>query len=197
MTIQALDQRVFIASGNGVTIEYIMEKGSACVEAFRDISHRVANFFGDPDARRRSKEVAFMEDMRVLVEEMTKRNSHVLAAGQHFVPAPAPKGKKKGSAEPRSAVFDVIDAGAEIWQGKFFEYVRSTTYDPASGYPMAPEGENSHDTRLDTGTAFDECRNNVLETDQYVDLHGDETGSHGGGEALGGGDEFATGMEAL
>ena len=28
------NQRVFIATGNGVTIEYIMEKGSACVEAF-------------------------------------------------------------------------------------------------------------------------------------------------------------------
>ena len=61
-------QRVFIAQGSGVTVEYIIQKGSACVEAFHEISHLIANFFGDPDRARRSKEVAFHEDMRVLVE---------------------------------------------------------------------------------------------------------------------------------
>ncbi|KAJ7834341.1 hypothetical protein B0H14DRAFT_3462101 [Mycena olivaceomarginata] len=42
-------KRVYIASGAGVTVQYIIHKGSACVEAFRDISHLVANFFGDPN----------------------------------------------------------------------------------------------------------------------------------------------------
>ncbi|KAF9070833.1 hypothetical protein BDP27DRAFT_1419605 [Rhodocollybia butyracea] len=37
-------KRVFIASGSGVTVEYIIDKGSACVEAFHDISHLVAHF---------------------------------------------------------------------------------------------------------------------------------------------------------
>ncbi len=190
-----MHQRVFIASGSGVTIEYIMKKGSACVEAFRDLSHRMANFFGDRDAHRRSKEVAFQEDMRVLVEEMTKRKSHI--PGQtHFVPAPATTGKKarKTSAAPRSAVFDVLDAGADIWQKKFDEYVKATTFDPASGYPIGVDSDTSRDTRLRSGTAFDRCGTNVLETDNYVDLHGDEADSGG---ALGGGDEYATGMEAF
>jgi hypothetical protein len=56
-------QRVFIAQGSGVTMEYIIKKGSACVEAFRDISHIVANFFGDPDSARRHKELKFQEDI--------------------------------------------------------------------------------------------------------------------------------------
>lgn len=184
---------MFIASGSGVTIEYIMKKGSACVEAFRDLSHRMANFFGDRDAYRRSKEVAFQEDMRVLVEDMTKRRSHIRGQ-KHFVPAPSSKeGKKKTSVVTRSAIFDVLDAGADIWQKKFIEYVKTTTYDPEVGYPIATEQDTSHDSRLDSGTAFDRCTANILGTDGFVDLHGDETGIGG---ALGGGDEYETGMEA-
>ncbi len=187
-------QRVFVATGSGVTIEYIMKKGSACVEAFRDLSHRMANFFGDRDAHRRSKEVAFQEDMRVLVEDMTKRKSHTRGQ-KHFAPASTVKKAKKASqAGLHSAVFDVIDAGAEIWQKNFYEYVKSTTYDPQSGYPITVEDDTSHDPRLNSGTAFDQCSANVLETDNYADLHGDETGSGGG---LGGGDDYATGMEAF
>ncbi|KAJ6616386.1 hypothetical protein B0H10DRAFT_1879236, partial [Mycena sp. CBHHK59/15] len=37
-------KRVFIASGSGVTVDYIICKGSACLEAFRDITHMVAIF---------------------------------------------------------------------------------------------------------------------------------------------------------
>ena len=103
-----------------------MKKGSACVEAFRDLSHRMANFFGDRDTHRRSKEVAFQEDMRVLVEEMTKRKSHI-PGQKHFVPAPNSKQGKKTSVGTQSAIFDVLDAGADIWQKKFDEYVKATT----------------------------------------------------------------------
>ncbi|KAJ7835165.1 hypothetical protein B0H14DRAFT_2363521 [Mycena olivaceomarginata] len=74
-----LNQRVFIASGSGVTIEYIMRKGSACVEAFRDITHLVANFFGDPDRARRSKKVKFNQDIEALVTEMQRRKFHVVS----------------------------------------------------------------------------------------------------------------------
>ncbi len=71
-----------------------MSKGSAYVEAFRDVSHLVSNFFGDPDRCCRSKEVAFREDLRVLVEDMIRRNAHVLStSGDHFVPEPTPKAK--------------------------------------------------------------------------------------------------------
>nr|VWP01094.1 Sensor protein zRas [Ganoderma boninense] len=195
---------VFIAHGSGVTIEYIMTKGSACVEAFRDVSHLVANFFGDPDRRRRSKEVAFMEDLRVLVEEMVRRNAHVLSTEDHFVPEPTPKakrGKKKSgrAAQPRSAVVDVMDSGAAIWaEGKFTSFIQKTTYDPASGYPpFTEEVESSaeHDRRLDSHTAFDNCYRNVIEASTYIDLHGDETDEGGITGALGGGGEYHTGEE--
>lgn len=69
-------QRVFIAQGNGVTIEYIVKKGSACVEMFRNASYLVATFFGNPDRNCRSKEVAFRQDLRVLVEYLEHQDVH-------------------------------------------------------------------------------------------------------------------------
>ena len=63
-------QWVFIAQGNGVTVTYIIEKGSACVEAFCDVTECVSKFFRNPDRSRRSKEVSFQEDLCVLVEDM-------------------------------------------------------------------------------------------------------------------------------
>jgi hypothetical protein len=83
-------QRVFIAQGSGVTINYIIQKGSACVEAFREITHIVSQFFRNRDAARRSKEVAFMEDMRILVEDMEKHGLHHATSSKHFVPALKP-----------------------------------------------------------------------------------------------------------
>ncbi|KAH9837857.1 uncharacterized protein C8Q71DRAFT_857035 [Rhodofomes roseus] len=199
-------KRVYIAHGNGVSIDYIMKKGSACVEAFRLTSHLFANFFGDPDRHRRSKEIAFINDMRILVEGMIVDGAHVVAAGKHHVPAATSsrgKGKKKADSPRRSAVADVMSLGAEIWQnGKFTDYVQSTAYDRELGYPIA-SGElansrsNDHSTPFHTDTAFD-SQDNPLQYDSYVDLHGDSddhttNGSTSGG--LGGGGEFATGTE--
>ena len=184
-------QRVFIAQGSGVTVDYIIEKGSACVEAFREISHLLANFFGDPDRARRSKEIAFHDDMRILVEQMEHHGGHRLSLSGHFVPAPTKKTSKKTSTAPLSAIVDVDVAGAEVWQhGKFTEFIQATTYDPALGYPI--ENPEDHDTRLDTGTVFDNTVLNPLEHGAYVDVHGDESGSSVIG-SLGGGGEFSTG----
>ncbi|KAJ7493794.1 hypothetical protein FB451DRAFT_1077509 [Mycena latifolia] len=194
-------KRVFIAGGNGVTIEYIMMKGSACVEAFREVSHAVANYFGDPDRARRHKEVKFHEDIRLLIEEMVRIKAHKIAPGGNFVPAP-PKKSKKGAnenalpvtANQRSAVIDAIVEGAQQWQGSFMEYIRSTTWDPQHGYPLAT-ADSSQDTRLTTGTAFDSDEL-PFTLDSYDDLHGDENENAGlGAGALGGGDEFSGGSE--
>ncbi|KAH9912507.1 uncharacterized protein B0H18DRAFT_1216979 [Fomitopsis serialis] len=202
-------KRVFIASGNAVTIEYIMAKGSASVEAFRDISHLVARFFGDPDRRRRHKEISFQNDMRVLVEDMINEGLHTLSRDKpRFVPAPPrkSKGKKKSSGandQPQSAIVDVFNIGARAWQnGKFSQYIKSTTFDPAVGYPIGGAGVEAKDTPdpetsvLDNGTVFDNCNDNVITYDNYNDLHGveDEDGSVGLG-ALGGGGEFDTGID--
>ena len=116
-----IHQRVFIAQGNGVTVEYIIAKGSTCVEAFRELSHDVARYFGDSDRSRHHKEVAFFEDMRVLVEDMILKGIHVVKAGR-FIPGPS---KKEGGTKiVQSAIFDIMVAGAEVWHNsKFNEYI--------------------------------------------------------------------------
>ncbi|KAJ7197913.1 hypothetical protein GGX14DRAFT_503908, partial [Mycena pura] len=130
-------KRVYIASGSGVTVQYIIRKGSAAVEAFRDISHMVAHFFGDPDRARKSKEVKFYQDIAALVAEMQRRKFHVLNAKGHLVPAPPPKRTTKkiipATNIPRSGVADVFVKGAEEWGGKFEEFIRTTTYDKELG----------------------------------------------------------------
>ncbi|KAF7972318.1 hypothetical protein HWV62_18506 [Athelia sp. TMB] len=199
-------KRVFIAQGNGVTIDYIMSKGSACVEAFRDISHNVAHFFGDPNRARRHKEVKFQEDIRLLVEEMVRKNLHVLHKDGHFVPALPPKAKKAATAklqptEPKSAIADAWVMGMQIWQeGKFTDFITSTTYDPALGYPVSSNINNTSESRIDTsifdnGTVFDQTEN-PFDFEGHEDLHGDEImGGCPGVGGLGGGDEFSTGQE--
>ncbi|KAJ7722916.1 hypothetical protein B0H14DRAFT_3520171 [Mycena olivaceomarginata] len=87
-------KRVFIASGAGVTVEYIIRKGSAYVEAFRDVTHMVANFFGDPDRARRSKGVKLNLDLEALVTEMQRRKFHKISTTKHFVPATTQKDPK-------------------------------------------------------------------------------------------------------
>ncbi|KAJ7875119.1 hypothetical protein B0H14DRAFT_2343364 [Mycena olivaceomarginata] len=186
-------KRVYIASGAGVTVQYIIRKGSACVEAFRDISHLVANFFGDPDRARRSKEVKFHQDIEALISEMQRRKFHVVNAKGHFVPAPPPKKTTKKAVTDdsrRSAIADIFVKGAEEWNSKFEEFIRTTTYDKELGYPLPTSTDKGSDTIPETGTAFDNI-NNPLIFDSYADLHGDESesGTMGIG-ALGGGDEF-------
>ncbi|KII82829.1 hypothetical protein PLICRDRAFT_587611 [Plicaturopsis crispa FD-325 SS-3] len=157
----------------------------------------VANFFGDADRARRSKELAFQEDMRVLVEQMVKQNAHVMKKG-NFVPAMQSKRQKKTPDTAKlSAIVDVFAAGADIWnQGKFTEFIKKTTYDPALGYPIDDTTRaQTRDARLDTGTAFDNTSTNPIQYDSYEDIHGNENmegdGSTAG--ALGGGEEYANG----
>ncbi|KAJ7337029.1 hypothetical protein DFH08DRAFT_705992 [Mycena albidolilacea] len=186
-------KRVYIASGSGVTVQYIMQKGSACVEAFRDISHMVANFFGDPDRARRSKEMKFHQDIEALVSEMQRRKFHVVSTEGHFVPAPPPKKTTKkttADASPRSAVVDVFVKGSEEWNSKFEEFIRSTTYDKELGYPLSTTAADTGSDVLRSGTAFDNTKN-PLTFESYADLHGnDGEGGNMGVSALGGGDEF-------
>lgn len=178
-----------------MTIEYIIKSGSACVEAFRDISHTVARFFGDSDTARRSKEIKFQEDLRVMVEDMVKHNLHPLKPSFHFVAAPRPK-KARADYVVQSAIGDGMVLGAQVWQdGKFQDFLKATTYDPAVGYPVTSESATNRERRdgiFDNGTAFDNTQN-PLETGSYQDLHGEETTEGLGG--VGGGDEFSTGDE--
>lgn len=121
-----------------------------------------------------------MEDMRVLVEDMEKHKLHRSVPSKHFVPAMKPTGRKKTASEA-SAIFDISVTGAEAWeQGKFKEYVNTTTYDPATGYPIT-EKEESNSARLDNMTVFDNTEDNPLNFDSY-----NETGVGASGQGRGG-----------
>ncbi|KAJ6584238.1 hypothetical protein B0H10DRAFT_1961910 [Mycena sp. CBHHK59/15] len=160
----------------------------------------VANFVGDPDRARRSKEVKFHQDIEALVSEMQRRKFHVVNPKGHFVPAPPKKATQKAppknpstSTAPRLAVVDVFVKGAEEWNSKFDEFIRSTTYDKELGYLLTPAQDKGgpRDTTLNTDTAFDNTTQNPLTYDSYIDLHGYEgEGGNMGIGALGGGDVF-------
>jgi len=122
---------------------------------------------------------------------MIKKKQHQTSPTprQVWAPTKPKKGKKETKSAPRSAIFDVQVTGAEIWQAKFKEFLRATTYDPALGYPVG--STDTVDTRLDNGTAFDGERN-PLTAESYDDLHGDDADAEGLG-GIGGGGEFSTG----
>ncbi|KAJ7701042.1 hypothetical protein B0H14DRAFT_3650630 [Mycena olivaceomarginata] len=94
---------------------------------------------------------------------------------------------------PRSAIIDVFVKGAEEWNGKFTDIIKSTTYNPAlGGYPPAASSDSGpRNNTLDTGTVFDNPTNNPLTFNGFMDLHTSE--DHGeitGTGALGGGGDF-------
>ncbi|KAJ7178013.1 hypothetical protein C8R46DRAFT_888180 [Mycena filopes] len=166
-------KRVNIAKGSGVTVKYIIEKGSAPVEAFREVSHQFARTFGFADRARRHKEVDVGQDLRLLTETMMDAQLHVLTPNR---PIYAPlKVNKKGvvAAGPRvSAVVDSFDLGTQILNGgKFREFICTTTWDPAAGYPVGvPETEPNEDDPLLNGSVFDRVDSNPLGRDSFDDM---------------------------
>lgn len=181
---------MFIAKGNGVTIEYIISKGSACVEAFRRVSHMMAEYFGDPDRRRKSKEASFQEDMHILVEELDKKE----LGGEYktrLVPVIA-KGQRAARLRAKgvSAITDVLVAGSEIWAAKFAEWKRQTTYDPALGYIGGDESNDPVVVALNNGSVFDNPSQLHLTRDGNTDLG---LLADTDMEGVGGGDDYDAG----
>ncbi|KAF6764945.1 hypothetical protein DFP72DRAFT_1058761 [Ephemerocybe angulata] len=177
--LNLLVKRVFIAQGSGVTADYIIKKGSACVETFRQVSYLVSRYFGNPDRRRKSKELSFKEDLRVLVEDMERHQLHK-ELQKRLVP------DMKAKTPGVSAIFDVMAKGAEIWQdGKWSEFLKATTYDEAEGYPIGFEPD-----------ANEKNEENIvyLAPGRVTDVLGEEDVAGQGG--IGGGCEFDTGEEA-
>lgn len=90
------------------------------------------------------------------------------------------KSKKAPKKVPitKSAIFDINVAGADGWvDGSFAEFIRSTAYDPALGYPL----NTSQTSEI-----------NPLTIDTFEDLHGDDNDAEGLG-GIGGGGEYSTG----
>ncbi|KAJ7200786.1 hypothetical protein GGX14DRAFT_371815 [Mycena pura] len=188
-------KRVNIAKGSGVTIKYIIEKGSAPVEAFREVSHQFARTFGFADRARRHKEVNIGQDLRLLTETMLDAQLHVLTPNR---PIYAPlKVSKKGqvASGPRvSAIVDSFDVGAQILNGgKFREFIRTTAWDPAAGYPVgAAEMGPDKDDPLLNGSAFDRVDGNPLGRDDFNDMDDGDAHSqrYPGLGSLGGGMDY-------
>ncbi|KAE9410027.1 hypothetical protein BT96DRAFT_984351 [Gymnopus androsaceus JB14] len=146
------------------------------------------------DRAREHKEVKYQEDLRVLVEEMLNKKVHPTSSKPRFVPAPikVSKAKKlpKKKSPPKSAIFDIEVAGASIWlNGKLDEYLRTTTFDPSSGYPM--EDVKDADAEFTSDSIFDSTAN-PIGFKSYEDLHGDDNDAAGLG-GVGGRGEFSTG----
>ncbi|KAF8962191.1 hypothetical protein BDZ97DRAFT_1663230, partial [Flammula alnicola] len=165
-------KRVFIAKGSGVTVVYIIEKGSACVEIFRDISHKVERTFGHTDRSRRHKEVSTEQDLRLLAEEMMSAHLHEQTSDREILSAAKVNKNSKVTSPPQSMIFDSFDVGAKLLNGgKFTEFVRTTAWDPAIGYPIetAINAAQDHDVLIN-GSAFDAQDRNPIAGDEFNDL---------------------------
>ncbi|KAI0318809.1 hypothetical protein OF83DRAFT_1170743 [Amylostereum chailletii] len=197
-------KRVFIAKGSAVTVEYIIEKGSAPVEFWRELSHAFARAFGYPDRARRSKEVDVGQDLRLLTENLIHSRLHVPTADRPiYANTSSKQGKKQASDDDTrpSAIVDAIDVGGELWNnGKFTEFIRATTWDPAVGYPvgqvvvdaMGSESVEDADDVLMNGSVFDQTTVNPLAQDAFEDIDDgdDHTQRAPGMGGLGGGMDY-------
>ncbi|KAJ7709249.1 hypothetical protein B0H14DRAFT_3172483 [Mycena olivaceomarginata] len=185
-------KRVNIAKGSGVTIKYIIKKGSAPVEVFREVSHQFACTFGFADRARRHKEVDVEQDLRLLTETILDAQLHVLTANRPiYVPLKVNKKGQVATGPQVSSIVDSFATGAQaLHGGKFKDFIRSTAWDSASGYPVeTPEVSSEADDPLVNGSAFDHVNQNPLSRDGFNDVDDGDThqqrylglGSLGGG----------------
>ncbi|KAJ7339198.1 hypothetical protein DFH08DRAFT_812588 [Mycena albidolilacea] len=185
-------KRVNIAKGSGVTIKYIIEKGSAAVEAFHEVSHQFAYTFEFVDRARRHKEVDVGQDLRLLTETMLDAQLHVLTGNRPVYVLLKVNKRGDVATGPRvSTIVDLLETGAQaLHGGKFKEFIRSTAWDPASGYPVGtPEISSDTNDPLVNGLVFDPVDKNLLVRDRFNDVDDGDTheqhylglGSLGGG----------------
>lgn len=132
------------------------------------------------------------QDLRLLTEDLVRTRLHI-ATAERRVLAPA-KFKKGGESLPRkSAIIDCFYTGAQaLNKGKFNDFIQSTTWDPAVGYPIDVIVQSSlqaSDDVLLNGTIFDRTDKNPITQSEFNDIDdGDDhekevpgLGSLGGG----------------
>ncbi|PPQ79975.1 hypothetical protein CVT24_003795 [Panaeolus cyanescens] len=173
-------KRVFIPKGSGVTIDYIMEKGSSCVEIFRELSHKFSSTFGYADRARKHKEVKIEDDLRILCQDMLKASLHILTPDRPILVTPKPTKSR------RSEILN---------DGKFSEFIRTTCWDSAFGYPadsVSSATQDSSQGLLVSDTAYDTTDSNPISTDDFNDVDdGDILQQRCAGfGSLGGGPEY-------
>lgn len=115
--------------------------------------------FGRPDVHRKHNESKFTSDLRALVDHLQKNKVHTIQCGREVQVPMSAKGRK-GSAAVRRGCLDAIEAGAlSLNGGKWTQFLRDTTYDPALGYPLEEgEGDAVSEVPL-TDTVFDNEEN--------------------------------------
>lgn len=162
------------------------------MEVFREISHKFSRTFGHADRARRHKEVTVEHDLRLLCEEMLSAELHVQTPGRRILTSAKFNRRGKQLAPAQSMIIDCYDTGAKILNnGKFNEFIRTTTWDPAVGFQgeIDSEANADHLDVLLNGTAFDSTSGNPFTIDAYADTDdGDDiqqrfsgSGSLGGG----------------
>lgn len=137
--------RIFAAQGAN-----LMDKGSACVEAFQEINRQVCQLFGADDRSRRHEEVKFERDVEALVTHYLSKKLYTKTSGRAVedldVKRNTAKGRgiargspapiiQTGEREYKSAVVDFMEVGASLSQGgKFDEFIHTTAIDVKIGY---------------------------------------------------------------
>jgi hypothetical protein len=175
-----------------------MEKGSACVEVFRKLSHEFSRTFGHADRARRHREVKIDDDLRLLCEDMLKARLHIQTANRGIMTTPKIDRKGKVTKRATSSIFDSFEVGGEVLNSsKFTEFIRTTTWDPAIGYASFIDNialtETQHNSAvLRNGTAYDSVDRNPISGESFDDIDdGDDLSqSYPGLGSLGGGGEF-------
>lgn len=182
-------QHIYVAQKSGLTVENIREKGSSCVEALEEASRKVSEFFGRSEKHRRHKESKFYHDLRVLVEHLLKYNLHTLDKRRKVQGIVTRKGAWK-----KGAIVDILlSGGGDLLDGVWDNFVRTSTYDPALGYPMESEEKEDEDVIPPSDTVFDNVENPLSwGDDQSLSDTMVESQSTGLG-GIGGADEFYRG----
>ncbi|KAF5334932.1 hypothetical protein D9611_010044 [Ephemerocybe angulata] len=165
-------KNMFAALGSCASIEYIQEKGSACVEVLRSFSMQMSSWFGRSEFNRGHREVAAAADIAALSCDMVIHQMHETRPNRRItVPAATSRSGKSKPSKP--AVCDVFYEGwRQLGEKKMFEQWKSRTLgiitmaeaekmaedaalnDQESSEPS--EGFSDPDGVLDVDTALDE-----------------------------------------
>ncbi|KAJ7893420.1 hypothetical protein B0H14DRAFT_2559832 [Mycena olivaceomarginata] len=137
-----LEQNNYWVKARASQSSTLSRRGSAAVEAFREVSHQFARTFGFADRARRHKEVDVGQDLRLLTKTMLDARLHVLTGNRPVYVSLKVNKRGDVATGPRvSAIVDSLETGAQaLHGGKFKEFIHSTAWDPASGYPVAMPG---------------------------------------------------------
>ncbi|TFY74351.1 hypothetical protein EWM64_g9660 [Hericium alpestre] len=138
---------MFDAQSSGSSLDFIINKSSACVEVLRALAHAMTSFFGIADYHRGHREVDISSDVAALCLDMETQALHTFHLRR--VPPPVKATKKE---EGRDLL---------IHKGLFEKWKKRTG-------EADDEGADPEDNDLAVGTAFEDP-NSALALDHSID----------------------------